>query len=150
MLHAPPISFLSILSTEKYWVRSTDHSVPLYAASSTHRGKSWRVEEQESLHTAVVQQASNVLLWYSYKTVAVKVLTCTYSSFIMDVNLHILSEYKLNTLYNVLSSKVEAFLRGFRLSNLQPNALILSTRKCSCDKGNDNHNTQRRVTVKLR
>jgi hypothetical protein len=25
LLHAPPISFLSILSPEQYWVRSTDH-----------------------------------------------------------------------------------------------------------------------------
>ena len=34
-LHAPPISFFSILSPEQYWVRSTDHSAPHYAASST-------------------------------------------------------------------------------------------------------------------
>jgi len=32
-LHAPPISFFSILSPEQYWVRSTDHSAPHYAAS---------------------------------------------------------------------------------------------------------------------
>ena len=62
-----------------------------------------------------------------------------------------LCEYKLNTLYNVLSSKVEEFLRGFPLSNLQPNALILSTRKCFfCDKEKDCYNPQRRVTVTLR
>jgi hypothetical protein len=34
-LHAPPISFFSILSPEKYCVRSTDHPTPHYAAYST-------------------------------------------------------------------------------------------------------------------
>jgi len=29
-LHAPPISFFSILSPEQYWVRTTDHSAPHY------------------------------------------------------------------------------------------------------------------------
>ena len=31
VLHAPPISFFSILSPEKQWVRSTDNSAPHYA-----------------------------------------------------------------------------------------------------------------------
>ena len=31
-LHALPISFVSILQPAKYWVRSTDHSAPRYAA----------------------------------------------------------------------------------------------------------------------
>ena len=35
VLHAPPISFLSILSPEHYWASSRDHSAPYYAASST-------------------------------------------------------------------------------------------------------------------
>jgi len=56
--------------------------------------------------------------------------TYTYLSFLRGVNLPNLFECELNTLYNILSSKFEAFLRGFRLSNLQVNALILSTRKC--------------------
>jgi hypothetical protein len=30
MLHSPPISFFSILSPARYWVRSTDHSAPHY------------------------------------------------------------------------------------------------------------------------
>jgi len=30
-LHAPPISFFSILSHEQYWLRSTEHSAPRYA-----------------------------------------------------------------------------------------------------------------------
>jgi hypothetical protein len=34
-LHAPPISFFSILSPAQYLVSSTDHSAPHYAASST-------------------------------------------------------------------------------------------------------------------
>ena len=34
-LHAPPISFFSILSPAQYWVSSTDHSAPHYAVSST-------------------------------------------------------------------------------------------------------------------
>ena len=34
-LHALPISFLSSFSPEQYWVSSTDHSAPHYAASST-------------------------------------------------------------------------------------------------------------------
>ena len=34
-LHAPPISFFSILSPGKYWVRRIDHSAPHYAVSST-------------------------------------------------------------------------------------------------------------------
>ena len=34
-LNATPISFLSILSPEKYWVRSTDHSAPHYVVFST-------------------------------------------------------------------------------------------------------------------
>ena len=33
--HAQPISFFSILSPAQYWVRSTDHSAPRYAISST-------------------------------------------------------------------------------------------------------------------
>src|SRR5215475_7640913 len=32
--HAPPISFVSILPPAQYWVRSTDHSAPCYAAFS--------------------------------------------------------------------------------------------------------------------
>ena len=32
--HALPISFVSILPPAQYWVRSTDHSAPRYAASS--------------------------------------------------------------------------------------------------------------------
>ena len=32
-LHAPPISFFSILSPETYWLSSTDYSAPHYAAS---------------------------------------------------------------------------------------------------------------------
>ena len=32
--HAQPISFFSILSPEKYWVRSTNHLAPRYAVSS--------------------------------------------------------------------------------------------------------------------
>src|SRR5215470_8073501 len=32
--HAQPISFFSILSPARYWVRSTDHSAPRYAVSS--------------------------------------------------------------------------------------------------------------------
>jgi len=34
-LHSPPISFISIWWPEQYWVRSTDHQAPPYAASST-------------------------------------------------------------------------------------------------------------------
>jgi len=34
-LHAPPISFFSILSSEQYWVRSTDHEAPHYVVLST-------------------------------------------------------------------------------------------------------------------
>ena len=34
-LHAPPISFCSILSPEKFWVRSADHSAPHFAVFST-------------------------------------------------------------------------------------------------------------------
>ena len=34
-LHAPPISFFSILSPGEYWVRNTDHSAPHCAVSST-------------------------------------------------------------------------------------------------------------------
>jgi len=34
-LHAPPISLLSVLSPEKYWVRNTDHSASHCAASLT-------------------------------------------------------------------------------------------------------------------
>jgi hypothetical protein len=30
VLHAPPISFFSILSPVRYWVKSTDHSAPHY------------------------------------------------------------------------------------------------------------------------
>jgi hypothetical protein len=41
-LHAPPISFFSMLSPEQYWVSSTDHSalhyvvfsIPLFACPS--------------------------------------------------------------------------------------------------------------------
>ena len=32
--HALPISFVSILPPAQYWVRSTDHSAPRYAAFS--------------------------------------------------------------------------------------------------------------------
>ena len=32
MLHAPPISFFSILSPEQYWVSSTHHSAPHYTS----------------------------------------------------------------------------------------------------------------------
>ena len=32
-LHAPPISFFSILSAEQYWARSTDHQAPQYLVS---------------------------------------------------------------------------------------------------------------------
>jgi len=32
VLHALPISFVSILPPAQYWVRSTDHSAPRYAA----------------------------------------------------------------------------------------------------------------------
>ena len=35
VLHALQISFFLILSPEQYWVMSTDHSAPHYAASST-------------------------------------------------------------------------------------------------------------------
>ena len=35
VLHATLISFFSIVSSEQYWVSSTDHSAPHYAASST-------------------------------------------------------------------------------------------------------------------
>jgi hypothetical protein len=34
VLHAPPISFFSILSPTRYWVRSTDHSTPHYVTFS--------------------------------------------------------------------------------------------------------------------
>ena len=34
-LHAPPISFFSTLSHERYWVRSTDHWAPHYVVFST-------------------------------------------------------------------------------------------------------------------
>ena len=34
VLHALPISFVSILPPAQYWVRSTDHSAPRYAAFS--------------------------------------------------------------------------------------------------------------------
>ena len=34
-LHAPPISFFSILSPEQYWAKSTDHLVPHYVFFST-------------------------------------------------------------------------------------------------------------------
>jgi hypothetical protein len=34
VLHAPPISFFSILSPAAYWVRSTDHSAPHYVIFS--------------------------------------------------------------------------------------------------------------------
>ena len=33
-LHDPPTSFFSILSPEKYWMKSTDHSAPHYIISS--------------------------------------------------------------------------------------------------------------------
>jgi hypothetical protein len=33
-LHAPPISFFSILSPEQYWVRVTDHKAPHYVVFS--------------------------------------------------------------------------------------------------------------------
>ena len=37
--HALPISFVSILPPAQYWVRSTDHSAPRYAAyTKTHSG----------------------------------------------------------------------------------------------------------------
>ena len=36
VLHAPPVSLFSSLSPAEYWVRSTDPSAPLYAASSIH------------------------------------------------------------------------------------------------------------------
>jgi len=35
VLHAPPISFFSIVSPEQYWMSITDNSAPYYAASST-------------------------------------------------------------------------------------------------------------------
>jgi hypothetical protein len=34
-VHGPPISFFSILSPERYWVRSADHSALHYVTSST-------------------------------------------------------------------------------------------------------------------
>ena len=34
-LHAPPISFFSILVTDKFWVRSTDHDAPHYVVFSS-------------------------------------------------------------------------------------------------------------------
>jgi hypothetical protein len=34
MLHAPPISFFSILSPTQYWVRSTNHEAPHYEVFS--------------------------------------------------------------------------------------------------------------------
>jgi hypothetical protein len=34
VLHAPPISFFSILSLARYWVTSTDHSAPNYVIFS--------------------------------------------------------------------------------------------------------------------
>ena len=78
----------------------------------------------------VVQQATNARLQYSYKTDQVKVLTLTHHLY--GTSTCILSEYNLNILYNVPSSKVEAFFfsGGFRLSNLQVKALTLSKRKC--------------------
>ena len=38
-LHALPISFVSILPPAQYWVRSTDHSAPRYAAFSIRKLK---------------------------------------------------------------------------------------------------------------
>jgi len=35
VLHAPPISFFLIWPPEQYWVKSTDHAAPHYAASSS-------------------------------------------------------------------------------------------------------------------
>jgi hypothetical protein len=37
VLHAPPISFFSILSPAQYWLRSTDHSAPHYVIFSIPR-----------------------------------------------------------------------------------------------------------------
>ena len=37
--HALPISFVSILPPAQYWVRSTDHSAPRYAAFSIPTGR---------------------------------------------------------------------------------------------------------------
>ena len=55
--HALPISFVSILPPAQYWVRSTDHSAPRYAAFSPHNSESSEEAQDWSTVTLETERA---------------------------------------------------------------------------------------------